>query len=149
MQVESIITLKRWTKSHFTVMWFRTTRVVRTLQWHLLHFDLVLILVQVRTKAWLNPLFFESTLPYAGTWGMLGDMSYKIRNWSTSNCVTNPNSAVGDCAEVMVSITRSCDAHGRKCSGNCRRQRGHCRKHVHVIRSTEKEEGRLWKVATP
>lgn len=76
-------------------------------------------------------------------------MSYKIRNWSTSNCGTNPSSAVGDCTEVMVSITRSCDAHGRKCSGSCRRRRGHCRKHVHVIRSTEKEEGRLGKVATP
>lgn len=40
-------------------------------------------------------------------------MSYKIRNWSTSNCATNPSSAVGDCTEVMVSITRSHDAHGR------------------------------------
>lgn len=83
-------------------------------------------------------------------------MSYKIRNWSTSNCGTNPSSAVGDCTEVTVSITRSCDAHGTKRSGSCwrrrrqrRQQRGRCQKHVHVIRSTEKEEGRLGKVATP
>lgn len=53
-------------------------------------------------------------------------MSYKIRNWSTSNCGANPYLAVGDCTEVMVSITRSrYDAHGRKCSGSWRR-RGHC-----------------------
>lgn len=45
-------------------------------------------------------------------------MSYKIRNWSTSNFGANPSSAVGDCTEVMVSITRSRDAHGRKCSGS-------------------------------
>ncbi|KAJ3599932.1 hypothetical protein NHX12_033886 [Muraenolepis orangiensis] len=42
-------------------------------------------------------------------------MSYKIRNGNTSNCGTNPSSAVGDRAGVMVSITRSPrEAHGRR-----------------------------------
>lgn len=77
-------------------------------------------------------------------------MSYQIRNWSTSNCGANPRSAAGDRTEVTVSITRRCDAQGEKRSGSRRwRRRALRRKHVHVIRSTEKEEGRQWKVATP
>lgn len=68
-------------------------------------------------------------------------MSYKIRNWSTSNCGTNPSSAVGDCTEVTVSITRSRDAHG----GNAQVAAGGeaTARNVCVIRSTEKEEERL------
>lgn len=76
-------------------------------------------------------------------------MSYKIRNWSISNCGPNPHSAVGDRTEVTVSITRRYDAHGRKTLHSWRRHEAHRRKHVHVIRSTEKEERTLWKVTTP
>lgn len=65
-------------------------------------------------------------------------MSYKIRNWSTSNRATNPSSVVGDCREVTVSITTEAEMP----TGEAGRP-GSCRKPVHVIRSTEKEDGTL------
>lgn len=53
------------------------------------------------------------TLPCAVTLGRREDRSCKFRNWSTSNCGANSNSAVGECAEIMAFITPSRDAHGR------------------------------------
>lgn len=76
-------------------------------------------------------------------------MSYKIRNWSTSNCGANPSSAAGEYAQVMASITPSRDARGSGPGSGVGGGGPVAGERVRVIGSTEKEEVGEGKAVTP